>query len=197
MPSIQNQGTGAGGSRTNLNGLRWEEKIYLKNWLEKHPDIKLEKIESKNRSNYFKILDKENILIGYYGRQNKLYSILKEHFDFEEKQRKVILSKKILPDSFILNLKTKTLYIFEKKWQQRSGSVDEKIQTAPFKIEMLQKVFDNFGIKVKYEYILSSWFNKEIYRNIREYYENNENVKVWIEDSNLNDLKIEDYLNKE
>ena len=69
--------------------------------------------------------------------------------------------------------------------------------TAPFKIEMLQKVFNNFGIKVKYEYILSSWFNKEIYRNIREYYENNENVKVWIEDSNLNDLKIEDYLNKE
>jgi len=45
------------------------------------------------------------------------------------------------PDEFYLNKKNKTIFVIEKKTQKVIGSVDEKIQTAPFKKYSLRKKF--------------------------------------------------------
>jgi hypothetical protein len=45
------------------------------------------------------------------------------------------------PDEYFLNMRKKIAFIIEKKTQEVSGSVDEKIQTASFKKYVLSKKF--------------------------------------------------------
>lgn len=192
-----NKGTGAGGAKTNLNGIKFEEDIYLKQWIDKAGYEVSGISSSTQRSELYGVYNKQRKLIAYYGRQSKVYDALKELIgnNFSSMYIGQILSKKINPDAFILNSETKTLHIFEKKWQQTSGSVDEKIQTAPFKVEMFSKLLKQFGISVTYNYILSSFFTSASYRNVKEYYRDNySNIKVWTQGENLDELKIESYL---
>ena len=186
----KNRGTGAGGSKTNKHGLDFEKEIYLKKWLAK--EYKLKNI-SKSKTDFFEIYQK-NKLIGYYGRQGQIYNCLElliKHVDKDFINK--IFSKKINPDSFILNIKKQHITIFEKKWQQMSGSVDEKLQTAPFKLKMFNRLLKSTRYSISYEYVLSEWFKNPIYRNIWEYYKNNKNVKIWTENDNLKDLDIKKY----
>ena len=190
-----NKGTGAGGAKTNLNGINFEEKTYLGEWIIKEGYELKQIMNSTSRTQLFEVY-KGNKHIAYYGRQGKVYDALKLVFPnkINNEYIKTVLSKKINPDAFILNIKTKKLIIFEKKWQQTSGSVDEKIQTAPFKLEMFEKLTRNLNISVMYQYILSKWFNQDAYRNVKEYYENNEQIDIWTEEENLNEFSIKKYL---
>lgn len=99
--------------------------------------------------------------------KNKMYTYLKE----QGINWKDYISKKILPDGvFIQDNKVR---IYEKKFQSTSGSVDEKIQTAPFKLYELKKLFAPLGITdVTYTYILNDWFEDDKYRDVLEYIRN-------------------------
>jgi hypothetical protein len=48
-----------------------------------------------------------------------------------------------MPDEYYLDTSQKNAFIIEKKTQQTSGSVEEKIQSAAFKQLILRKKFDS------------------------------------------------------
>lgn len=76
-----------------------------------------------------------------------------------------ILSRALEPDEAYLDIENSILTIFEKKTQKSGGSVDEKLQTCPFKIQQYRKVADALGIKtVYYIFILDSFFNHAYYQ---------------------------------
>ena len=78
-------------------------------------------------------------------------------------------SKKWLPDEAFLNEYTRTVYIIEKKYQQTSGSVDEKLPNCDFKKKEYEKLFNPLNIKVRYIYIFNNWFNHPQYKDVLEY----------------------------
>lgn len=81
-----------------------------------------------------------------------------------------LLSRKLLPDECYWDEDTKTLSVFEKKYQQEGGSADEKPQTCAFKIWEFSKIGKALGAeKVTYTYILSSWFAHPKYKDMLDY----------------------------
>lgn len=96
----------------------------------------------------------------------KLYAYLKSlKIDYTK-----IISKKLLPDEAYFNPETKELFIYEKKFQSVSGSVDEKPQTCGFKIYQYRKIGAAIGAtKVTYTYIFNDWFKKPEYKDMLEY----------------------------
>lgn len=98
-------------------------------------------------------------------RKNSLYVFLKEqNIDYRN-----YISKKLLPDDAIYVIKDNTVYIIEVKFQEVAGSVDEKLQTCDFKKKQYQKLFASLNYEVEYIYILSDWFRKEEYKDVRDY----------------------------
>lgn len=95
-----------------------------------------------------------------------LYRYLKSNgIDWEK-----ILSKRLLPDEAYFDTVSKTLYIYEKKFQQTPGSADEKPQTCAFKIWQFQKIGRAIGAEtVKYTYIFNDWFKKPEYKDMLDY----------------------------
>ena len=76
-----------------------------------------------------------------------------------------ILTRALEPDEAYLDIEHSALTVFEKKFQKKPGSVDEKLQTCPFKIQQYRKVADALGIKtVYYIFILSEHFNHAYYQ---------------------------------
>lgn len=149
---------GKGGSRT-LTGLKFEERISLKNAFEgiENYEVK-ENIVSYNNKEVAKLYQK-----------HKLY---KELLEPKGVDYSLIISKKLLPDDAILVIKDKILYIIEIKFQEVAGSVDEKLQTCDFKFKQYKKLLNPLGIKVKYVYILNDWFGKKEYSDVLEYIKN-------------------------
>lgn len=80
------------------------------------------------------------------------------------------LTKALEPDEAYLDYDTSTLTIFEKKFQNKDGSTDEKIQTGAFKISQYRKVAQDLGIQnVRLVYILSSFFDNPYYEDALQY----------------------------
>ena len=52
-----------------------------------------------------------------------------------------------------LNYTNKTIYVIEKKYQARSGSVDEKLQTCDFKKKIYIRLTKDLKKFMKIEYI--------------------------------------------
>ena len=81
-----------------------------------------------------------------------------------------IISKKLLPDEAYFDEETKTLSIYEKKFQQTAGSADEKPQTCAFKIFQFRKIGAVIGAeKVTYTYIFNDWFKQTQYKDMLDY----------------------------
>lgn len=141
-----------GGSETNLHGLKFEQDTSLEQAL-----IDFGFSIKKN----FIFAGEEKI--GETYQKHKLYSLFL-------KERKVdwtkIISKKLLPDDTFFNIKTNTFYIIEKKFQNVAGSVDEKLQTCPFKLRQYKKLIEPLGLKVIYCYILNDWFKQSSYTDV-------------------------------
>ncbi len=147
---------GKGGSKTAIAGLRFESRVEMKKLLASLAGYKI-----KGDTVYF-----QNERVAEFYGKNKLYKNLLEpnNIDFSS-----IISKKLLPDEAILIFTGKTLFIIEIKFQEVTGSVDEKLQTCDFKYRQYKKLLAPLEIAVEYVYILNDWFKKEQYRDVLEY----------------------------
>ncbi len=82
---------------------------------------------------------------------------------------KKIISKRLLPDEALYVVINNTLFIIEMKYQEVTGSVDEKLQTCDFKKKQYKKLMAPLNIDVEYIYILSDWFRKPGYKDVLDY----------------------------
>ncbi len=135
------KGAGAGGAQTNKNGLPYEELTDLKTEYtivstnKYYNHIKFSQCEttwvSTSQSKFFKCMDPYKKTVDKaHGCKN--------------------------PDECYIDHQTKIIFILEKKFQQVSGSVCEKIQTSEFKMWQYGRTFPDF--RIVYMYCLSDWF---------------------------------------
>jgi hypothetical protein len=145
---------GKGGANTNKTGLAFERDTSLQVALE----------DASFRVEQFKVYDAED-LVAELAPKHRLYRFL-ETREIAWKER---ISKRLLPDEAIYSLKTSKLTVVEKKWQEVSGSVDEKLQTAGFKIRQYSRLLEGTDINLKFVYLLNDWFAKPEYDDVRAY----------------------------
>jgi hypothetical protein len=145
---------GIGGANTQT-GIHFEGRVDLLVKLAQLPGYHVD------GSNIF--YDEEQVARSF--RKNSLYVFLAEQgIDYKN-----YISKKLLPDDAIYVIKDNTVYIIEVKFQEVAGSVDEKLQTCDFKKKQYQKLFSSLNYEVEYIYILSDWFRKQEYKDVRDY----------------------------
>ena len=144
-----------GGAQTNRNGLAFEQTTSL--------DSALKEIGYSIRD--CKIFDKETF-IGFSVPQNKIYSVFLEKVGIDYKKYN---SKKWRPDECFINMNSRIAYIIEKKFQNTSGSVDEKLPGCDFKRQEYLKLFEPLGFKVEFLYVFNDWFLQEQYKDTLEY----------------------------
>jgi len=145
-----------GGSKTNANGLGFEQTTSLDEAL----------LDKGYKVSENEVYDSENNLVGYSVPKHALYSkFLKpkgiRYYDYNSKQW--------LPDECFINPDTRTAYIIEKKFQNSSGSVDEKLPGCDFKKKEYEKLFNPLDYEVVYLYVFNDWFKQDIYRDTLEY----------------------------
>jgi len=139
---ITNKGTGAGGANTNKTGLSYENSTDLSDHLNVNQNCKFfQSITFKNT---------ERIFI-----RTKQYNFYKYMVNYVNKCVNKAHGCKN-PDECYVDEVHKRIFIIEKKFQQTSGSVCEKIQTSDFKIWQYSRTFPGFDII--YIYCLSEWF---------------------------------------
>ena len=74
------------------------------------------------------------------------------------------------PDEAYFLPDTNEVIIYEKKFQQTSGSADEKLGACGWKIKEYKDVFFAAGIdKVSYIYIFCDWFKQKRYEKLLRY----------------------------
>lgn len=145
---------GVGGANTRT-GIVFEGRVDLLTKLAELPGYKVD-----DTTIYY-----EDNEIARSFRKNSLYVFLREQgIDYRN-----YISKRLLPDDAIYVIKDNTVYIIEAKFQIVAGSVDEKLQTCDFKKKQYKKLFASLNYEVEYIYILSDWFRKEEYKDVRDY----------------------------
>ena len=172
---IVNKGTGAGGANTNVNGLSYEDKTNLETL---YTVLKTEKIDKKTELKTIKFPNYEISLIN--ANKSKLYKYLKSINEKNTTLQPAAGCKE--PDEAYIDNVRKTIFIIEKKFQQTEGSVDEKIQTGPFKKFHYSQQFPNY--KIHYIYCLSDWFKRAEYTSVLDYLLNNDIPIFWGNDEN-------------
>lgn len=147
-----------GGSKTNANGLKFEQETQLQTAL---TNIGLRILNVTD-------VYCNNKKIGLLLSKNNLYTYF---LNKSEISWKCIISKKLIPDDALFLFNTHTLYIIEKKFQTCSGSVDEKLQTCDFKKKQYIKLVKNLDstFNVEYIYVLNDWFKKPSYDDVLKY----------------------------
>lgn len=144
---IKNKGTGAGGARTNLNGLPYEKMTDLAS------EFSIVSRESTHKVVHFNA-DPQNDRNFIRARKNKFKKYMEPFTNHDMKW--VHGSKK--PDECYIDENSKTIFVIEKKFQQIEGSICEKIQSAPCKIWNYKKIFPQHNIV--YTYTLSDWYKE-------------------------------------
>lgn len=146
-----------GGARTNLNGLGFEQTTSLYDALQ-NAGYEMRGIEIYKNGNY----------IGISAQKHYFYSLFLNRYGIDYIN---INSKKWLPDEAFINDIDKVVYIIEKKFQNCSGSVDEKLPGCDFKKKEYEKLCRPIGYQVEYIYVFNDWFKQDIYRDVLEYIE--------------------------
>ena len=166
---IPNRGTGAGGSNTNKTGLGFESDtdIGVIDNMIRLPQGELHRFMNKN---------------GY---------ILDENY----KNSKNLAHGCKRPDDAHLEPKKNILYLIEKKCQNTSGSVAEKLQTAVFKKSFYQKIYPT--VHICYIYMLSDYFKTACPVEL-EFLKENGIPYYFQEDNIVKNVKkfMEDYINE-
>lgn len=141
---IKNRGTGAGGSNTNKNGLPYEDLTDL--------DDRITILEKGKFSS--KITFDNNDLQLFKTKQSNLFKYMKDDIDTNIEKAHGCKN----PDECYIDKVAKNIFIIEKKFQQCSGSVCEKVQTPDFKLWQYSRTFPTYNIV--YIYCLSNWFKE-------------------------------------
>lgn len=147
---------GKGGANTNKTGLAFEKKTSLEDAL----------INAEFLVQNFKVFRAENLL-GELAPKARLYKYLQTNFDNWESP----LSANLWPDEALFTTKSSRLHIVEKKWQEVSGSVDEKLQTCGFKMRQYNRLIEGTGLELKFTYLLNDWFTHSRYADVLKYIE--------------------------
>lgn len=177
---------GFGGANTNKVGLEFENKLLLKETLENIGFV----IKTTQFRNIFQVVNKYGIEKGYIGEKPNISfydffsDYLSKEFETDISLRKKIISK-LMPDKFYFDINKKILYIIECKIQNCTGSTDEKIQTAPYKKFIYDKLLAEYFIKIQFIYIWNEWFENKKYYDVKEYLKIH-NVRYF-----LNELPLE------
>ncbi len=157
---------GIGGGNTQ-SGIKFEQKVDIVTYLNKYVKgytCTPKPLNSKKQTMGFDIFY-NNKKVAESFKKHELYRYL-ELVGIDWKN---ILSKKLLPDDAIYVINNNTIFIIEVKYQQVSGSTDEKLQTCGFKLNQYKKLFAPLNHNVEYIYILSSWFKKTSYKDTLDY----------------------------
>lgn len=114
---------------------------------------------------------KDNII--YYSdkevaRSYRKYGLYK-YLESQGVDYKKIISKRLLPDEALYVIINNTLFVIEMKYQEVTGSVDEKLQTCDFKKKQYKKLMAPLNIDVEFIYILDDWFRKPEYKDALDY----------------------------
>lgn len=150
---------GVGGANTQT-GIVFEHKTDLLDYLDNEVEGYTVKQVAIGHEIYFK-----NNLVANSFRKHELYKFL----DSQGIDWKKHLSKRLFPDDAIYVIKENTLFIIEIKFQNGSGSVDEKLQTCDYKRKQYQKLFAPLNYEVEYIYILNDWFQQPQYKDTLDY----------------------------
>ena len=138
------KGRGAGGENTNKTGLVYEDITDLETHykiINQQQKPKVQLIKFKNSSKlFFKVV------------KNNLFTFLKDEMDSDIEHAHGCKQ----PDECYIDDVNNIIFIIEKKFQQVSGSVCEKIQTPDFKIWQYRRIFPEY--EIVYIFCLSSWF---------------------------------------
>ena len=159
--NIKNKGTGAGGLKTNENGLPYEE---LTDLVSEYTIVSREKYHSN-----IKFVQGDKIF--KVSKQANFFKCMKNNAN--DKIVKAHGCKN--PDECFIDEDKKIIFIIEKKFQQVQGSVCEKIQTPDFKIWQYSRTFPEY--KIVYMYCLSDWFKTNCVSEIE--YLNYKNVPIF------------------
>ena len=128
-------GFGGGNTKT---GIIFEGKVDLYNFLNNLPNYKC--IETKytiyNKNKWYEVFYKNEKVADIFNK-HALYVYL----DKNGVNWKKLISKQLLPDNAIYVIANNTVFIIEIKYQEVSGSVDEKLQTCDFKKKAIYKTF--------------------------------------------------------
>lgn len=151
---------GLGGANT-LTGLKFEKRIDFQKLIGNMPGYEIKKVSSKAGMGVFF----EGSLVARCFRKHDFYQFLTESkIDWFN-----LISKKLLPDDALLVIVRETLFIIEVKYQQVTGSVDEKLQTCDFKRKQYLKLVAPLRLRVEYVYVLNDWFKKSEYKDVLDY----------------------------
>jgi len=144
-----NKGTGAGGANTNKNGLQFEEVADLKD--------RYESIQKSQNGIGNEVRFKGHLRTFIEVSKSALHKYMEKIGEKNMTLPPAAGCKK--PDEAYIDLERNTIFIIEKKFQQESGSADEKLQTGCFKQSHYKGLFPKF--KIHYMYCLSDWFKRE------------------------------------
>lgn len=132
------------GSNANKNGILYEEITDLND--------KIIIVKKNKFSNTIKFNNSDKLFITT--KKTNLFKCMKDVIDTKIKKAHGCKN----PDECYINKEFKNIFIIEKKFQQCSGSVCEKIQTPDFKLWQYSRTFPDYNII--YMYCLSEWFEK-------------------------------------
>lgn len=153
--------SGKGGSNTKT-GIIFEGKTDLATFLKKQKGYRVEMVDGDRFRHTVYYKDKK--VAGIYKKSGFYRHLESIGIDWKEH-----ISSKLLPDDSIYVITNNTLFIIECKYQQVSGSVDEKLQTCDFKKKQYQKLMAPKNIEVEFIYLLSDWFRDSKYKDVLDY----------------------------
>ena len=151
---------GQGGSNTQT-GLHFEAKADIRKIFESIPGYDLR--PTRDNAGY-EVWFNEALLAHCFKKQEFYRFLARYDINWQEH-----LSKRLEPDNGLFVIVRDTLFIIEIKFQQVSGSVDEKLQTCDFKRKQYTKLVHSLGWRVEYVYVLSDWYKNSRYRYSLEY----------------------------
>tara|TARA_B110000483_G_C18148773_1_gene524547 strand:+ start:369 stop:1193 length:825 start_codon:yes stop_codon:yes gene_type:complete len=169
----KNKGTGAGGANTNKNGLKHEEKNSVIKHAQSTRALTMEDIVIRtdmNAKNKRKLCNTPHLCMATFNANVGTFDMIharKKNLSFMMKRLGPIPDAKRGhgckdPDEAYIyrNASTRILFIIEKKYQQKKGSVIEKMQGADFKRNNYKKQFP--GYQIEYMFVFSEWFREEM-----------------------------------
>lgn len=153
---------GRGGAETRT-GLVFEKRVALKNLFEDLPGYTVS--AAGDRAGFD--VQHDGDLVARLLAKHDFYRYLQENgIDWRE-----VVSQRLLPDDALLVIVRDTLFILEMKFQRRSGSTDEKLQTCDFKRKQYCKLVRPLKLRVEFVYVLNDWFRQPRYKDTLDYIE--------------------------